>query len=70
MPYADNGGVSIYYETGGGEATPTADEPVVLLADAGYGAWQWSWQYSAFAGPFSVVVPSARGVGDSDPAES
>jgi pimeloyl-ACP methyl ester carboxylesterase len=68
MPYADNGGVSIHYEVGGDEerTTTSGDEPVVLLADAGYGAWQWGWQYAALAGPFEVVIPTARGVGKSD----
>lgn len=62
MPYADNDGVSIYYEADG-DAT---DETVVLLADAGYGAWQWSWQYPALAGQFEVVVVNTRGTGNSD----
>lgn len=67
MPEAENGGVSIHYEVGG-EAFES-DVPVVLLADAGYGPWQWSWQYPALAGPFEVVVPSTRGTGLSDAAE-
>jgi pimeloyl-ACP methyl ester carboxylesterase len=75
MPYADNDGVSIYYDIGGRDGgrrgeSPTTDEPVVLLADAGYGAWQWSWQYPALAGPFEVVIPNARGTGRSDAADS
>jgi pimeloyl-ACP methyl ester carboxylesterase len=64
MPHADNDGVSIHYEVGG-DATQS-DTPVVLLADAGYGPWQWSWQYPALAGPYEVVIPSTRGTGDSD----
>ncbi|NEU55409.1 alpha/beta fold hydrolase [Halorussus sp. MSC15.2] len=64
MPYADNDGVSVHYEVGGDGAVES-DAPVVLLADAGYGPWQWGWQYSALAGPFEVVVPSTRGTGDS-----
>jgi pimeloyl-ACP methyl ester carboxylesterase len=67
MPYADNDGVSIYYEA---ETDATnANCPVVLLADAGYGAWQWSWQYPALAGPYEVVIPTTRGTGGSDAAE-
>ncbi|WP_128476820.1 alpha/beta fold hydrolase [Halorussus pelagicus] len=65
MPYADNDGVSVHYEVGGDGAVES-DAPVVLLADAGYGPWQWGWQFSALAGPFEVVVPSTRGTGDSD----
>ncbi|WP_135829744.1 alpha/beta fold hydrolase [Halorussus halobius] len=63
MPYADADGVAIHYEVDGDGAT---GETVVLLADAGYGAWQWSWQYPALAGPFEVVIPDLRGAGDSD----
>ncbi len=65
MPYADNDGVSIHYAVGGDGAVEP-DAPVVLLADAGYGPWQWGWQFSALAGPFEVVVPATRGTGDSD----
>lgn len=65
MSYADNDGVSIHYEIGGDGAVEP-DAPVVLLADAGYGPWQWGWQFSALAGPFEVVVPATRGTGDSD----
>ncbi|WP_276299223.1 alpha/beta fold hydrolase [Halorussus lipolyticus] len=68
MPYADNDGVSIHYEVTG-DATQS-DTPVVLLGDAGYGPWQWSWQFPALAGPYEVVVPSARATGDSDAADS
>jgi pimeloyl-ACP methyl ester carboxylesterase len=68
MPDADNDGVSIHYEIGGEGSL--GEFPVVLLADAGYGAWQWSWQYPALAGPFEVVVPDARGTGESDAADS
>ncbi|WP_115865711.1 alpha/beta fold hydrolase [Halorussus litoreus] len=72
MPYADNDGVSIYYEVGGtdeqraGSGGGATDEPVVLLADAGYGAWQWSWQFPALAGPHQIVVVNTRGTGESD----
>jgi pimeloyl-ACP methyl ester carboxylesterase len=71
MPYADNDGVSLYYDVGEEDDDAEAtDEPVVLLADAGYGAWQWSWQYSALAGPFEVVILTTRGTGRSDAADS
>ncbi|MFC7082134.1 alpha/beta fold hydrolase [Halorussus caseinilyticus] len=66
MPYADSDGVSIHYEVGDGDGTAAAETPVVLLADAGYGPWQWSWQFPALAGPHDVIVPSARGTGDSE----
>lgn len=69
MPYADNGGVSIHYEIDG-DGTSESDAPVVLLADAGYGPWQWGWQYSALAGPHEVVIPSMRGTGESDAPDS
>ncbi|UPW01574.1 alpha/beta hydrolase [Halorussus gelatinilyticus] len=65
MPYADNDGVFLHYEVGGDGAVEP-DAPVVLLSDAGYGPWQWGWQFSALAGPFEVVVPATRGTGDSD----
>ena len=68
MPYADHDGVSIYYEVSDGG--PTGDAPVVLLTDAGYGAWQWSWQFPALAGPFEILLPNARGTGDSEVADS
>jgi pimeloyl-ACP methyl ester carboxylesterase len=67
MPYADADGVSIYYEA---ETDAANDTPVVLLADAGYGAWQWSWQYPALTGPYEVVIPNTRGTGRSDAADS
>lgn len=72
MPYADNDGVSIYYDVGGeeGGSGPDTKAPVVLLADAGHGAWQWSWQYPALAGPYEVVIPNTRGTGQSDAPES
>jgi pimeloyl-ACP methyl ester carboxylesterase len=69
MPYADNGNVSIHYETDSDGASGT-DAPVVLLADAGYGPWQWGWQYSALAGPHEVVVSSTRGTRESDAPDS
>jgi pimeloyl-ACP methyl ester carboxylesterase len=67
MSHADTDGVSIYYEA---ETDAANDTPVVLLADAGYGAWQWSWQYPALTGPYEVVIPNTRGTGRSDAADS
>jgi pimeloyl-ACP methyl ester carboxylesterase len=60
VPTATSGGVALYYErTGEGE-------PVALVGDAGYGAWQWGWQYGALAGPRDCIVPELRGTGRSD----
>jgi 3-oxoadipate enol-lactonase len=62
MPTASNDGVSVYYEAAG-----DADrETVVLVGDAGYGAWQWAWQHGALTGPFETVVTDLRGTGRSD----
>ncbi|WP_435177019.1 alpha/beta fold hydrolase [Halorussus sp. AFM4] len=69
MPSADNAGVSVHYEVSDDEGS-VGDAPVVLLADAGYGPWQWSWQFPALAGPFEVLVPSTRGTGGSDAGDS
>ncbi|PSP56725.1 alpha/beta hydrolase [Halobacteriales archaeon QS_1_67_19] len=63
MPTAHNDGVAIHYEA---ETEALTDETVVLLGDAGYGAWQWSWQYPALSGPYEVVIPITRGTGESD----
>ncbi|USZ69594.1 alpha/beta hydrolase [Halorussus salilacus] len=64
MPTADNDGVAVEYEVA--ESGDPDAETVVLLADAGYGPWLWSWQYPALAGPYRVVVPSPRGTGGSE----
>jgi pimeloyl-ACP methyl ester carboxylesterase len=60
MPTATNGDVSLSYERAG------RGDPVVLLGDVGYGAWQWGWQYRALAGPFDCLVVETRGTGRSD----
>jgi len=60
MPTATNDGTDIYYESDG------EGETVVLVPDAGYGAWMWGWQYRALAGPYEVVTYNARGTGRSD----
>ena len=53
-------GVELYYETEGD------GETVVFVGDAGYGGWQWGWQYAAVAGPFEALVTDLRGTGRSD----
>jgi 3-oxoadipate enol-lactonase len=63
MPTATNDGVDLYYETAGDDA---ADETVVFVNTAGYGAWLWSWQYRRVAGPRTVLVYDHRGTGRSD----
>jgi pimeloyl-ACP methyl ester carboxylesterase len=60
MPTASNGGVSLYYETDGD------GETVAFVGDAGYGGWQWGWQYGAVTGPFRSLVYDHRGTGRSD----
>ena len=60
MPTATNDGVDLHYQTDG------EGETVVLVPDAGYGAWQWGWQYDALAGPYEVVAYDQRGTGRSD----
>ncbi|WP_336024205.1 alpha/beta fold hydrolase [Halobellus salinisoli] len=53
-------GVDCYYETAG------SGEPVAFVGDVGYGAWQWSWQHAAVAGPYRSIVTDLRGCGRSD----
>ncbi|KAB1197524.1 MULTISPECIES: alpha/beta fold hydrolase [Haloferax] len=53
-------GVELYYETDGD------GETVVFVGDAGYGGWQWGWQYAAVTGPFETLVTDLRGTGRSD----
>lgn len=62
MPSVDRDGTSIHYATAGPSDAPA----VVFLGDLGLGAWQWSWQYDAVAGPFRAVVVDTRGCGRSD----
>ena len=63
MPRAVRDGVGLHYETRG--AGHGDREPVVFVGDAGYGAWQWSFQ-SRIAGPHETVVSEHRGTGQSD----
>lgn len=60
MPYANNDGVSLYYETAG------SGDPVLFCGDVGFGAWQWGWQHAAVVGPHEAIVMDTRGCGDSD----
>lgn len=62
MPFVRNEGAELYYRVGGGDA----DETVVFIGNAGFGAWQWAWQAPAIAGPYRVIVPESRGCGRSD----
>jgi 3-oxoadipate enol-lactonase len=52
--------VTLYYETAG------EGETVAFVGEAGYGAWQWGWQYPEVAGPFEAVAHDIRGTGRSD----
>jgi 3-oxoadipate enol-lactonase len=53
-------GTTLYYETTG------EGETVAFVGEAGYGAWQWSWQYARLAGPREALVWDLRGTGRSD----
>jgi pimeloyl-ACP methyl ester carboxylesterase len=52
-------GARLHYEAIG------SGEPVVLLGEAGFGPWQWSWQHDALAGLYQVFTVEMRGHGDS-----
>jgi pimeloyl-ACP methyl ester carboxylesterase len=81
MPYADNDGVSLYYEIDGpqgdestreeGEAANGSDpETVALVEGLGYGRWMWRWQRERLVeAGYRVVVWDNRGTGDSDAPE-
>ncbi|PSP55839.1 3-oxoadipate enol-lactone hydrolase [Halobacteriales archaeon QS_1_67_19] len=73
MPYVDNDGVSLYYETSGpvGDAPDGTDaETVALVEGLGYGRWMWRWQRERLVEEgFEVVVWDNRGTGDSDVPE-
>ena len=60
MPTANNGGVSLHYQTDGD------GETVAFVGDVGYGAWQWGWQHAAVVGPYESLVMDLRGTGQSD----
>jgi len=60
VPTASNDGVALHYETDGG------GECVAFVGDVGYGAWTWSVQVDAIAGPRATLVWDLRGTGRSD----
>jgi pimeloyl-ACP methyl ester carboxylesterase len=60
MPATTRDGVELHYERAG------AGETVAFVGEAGYGAWQWGWQYDRVAGPFEALVWDLRGTGRSD----
>jgi pimeloyl-ACP methyl ester carboxylesterase len=60
VPETVHGGVTLHYDSAG------AGETVAFVGAAGYGAWQWSWQYDHVAGPFEALVWDPRGTGRSD----
>jgi pimeloyl-ACP methyl ester carboxylesterase len=80
--YADNDGVSLYYEVDGPEGGPAdasssgaaaaggddSDPPptVVFVEGLGYGRWMWQWQADPLAEEYRTVVFDNRGTGDSD----
>jgi pimeloyl-ACP methyl ester carboxylesterase len=74
--YADNDGVSIYYEidgpdegTLGGDGGAGSDESpptVVFVEGLGYGRWMWQWQAEPLAEEYRTLVFDNRGTGDSD----
>ncbi|GAB3687629.1 hypothetical protein GCM10028857_20920 [Salinarchaeum chitinilyticum] len=64
MPTATNRGVEIAYETAG------SGEVVAFVPTLGYGAWQWSWQVPAVAGPFQAVAMELRGTAQSGAADA
>ena len=66
MPRTSRAGVTLYYETAGEGGMSDTGETVVFVGEAGYGAWQWGWQYDRVAGPFEVLVWDLRGTGRSD----
>ncbi|MFB6153172.1 MAG: alpha/beta fold hydrolase [Halodesulfurarchaeum sp.] len=65
MPYADNDGVSLYYELGGPTDAPT----VAFICGLGYARWMWDWQRDALADEYETLVWDNRGAGDSDAPE-
>lgn len=63
MPRAVRDGVGLHYEVRG--AGHGDREPVAFVGDAGFGAWQWSFQ-DRLTGPHETVVFDHRGTGRSD----
>ena len=60
MPTASRDGVALHYETDG------SGECIAFVGDVGYGAWTWSVQSPAVAGPRETLVWDLRGTGHSD----
>jgi len=60
VPTTTHEGVTLYYDRAG------RGETVAFVGEAGYGAWQWGWQYDRVAGPFEALVWDLRGTGRSD----
>ncbi|CCQ33858.1 3-oxoadipate enol-lactonase protein [Halorhabdus tiamatea SARL4B] len=60
MPTVDRDGVTLRYDVTGSGPT------VVFVNDIGFGAWLWSYQHAAVAGPYEAVVWDLRGTGESD----
>jgi pimeloyl-ACP methyl ester carboxylesterase len=83
--YADNDGVSIYYEVDGpagepdeaasdaasdaGDTSDGSPPTVVFVEGLGYGRWMWQWQADPLADEYRTVVVDNRGTGDSDVPE-
>ena len=63
MPSVNADGVSLRYETSG------SGPAVVFVNDVGFGAWLWSYQHAAVAGPYEATVWDLRGTGESDAPE-
>jgi pimeloyl-ACP methyl ester carboxylesterase len=64
VPTATNDGVDLYYETAG------SGRPIVFVSDLGCGAWLWSWQAPALAGPHETITWDLRGVGRSEKGDT
>lgn len=64
VPRVTSDGVALYYETAG------SGRPVVFVSDLGCGAWLWSWQAPALAGPHETITWDLRGIGRSGEADA
>jgi 3-oxoadipate enol-lactonase len=62
VPTTTRKGTTLHFDRAG------AGETVAFVGEAGYGAWQWGWQYDRVAGPFEALVWDLRGTGRSDPS--
>ena len=60
MPETTREGTTLHFERAG------TGETVAFIGEAGYGAWQWGWQYDRVAGPFEALVWDLRGTGRSE----